>query len=292
MNNNLYIQHEDHIAAVKQRVIHEYPAWWRNILDGWRNPPAPMMMWLTYHAHYLFSTHGLGWAVDPALPASLIKGLAEHDLATDELAKLSFVLLTHAHSDHLDIPLLKLLRDFRVRFIVPDHMLAMIGEQLGPADEQMIVARPEELIKLDNINIFPLPGLHWAVEADGKLRGCDCTGYLVETGGRRWLFPGDVRDFSDGKMARIGPVDVLFAHLWLGRAQAPLAEPRLLDEFCHFIMSLQPRTVVIGHLYSLQHPTTDIWTGRHAQMVEKKLRLLGGKMRFVVPTTGDAVELP
>lgn len=284
-------RHEEHLKEIKARLKRDYKALLSRNLSRWQSPPYPMMMWLLYHAHYLFATGGIRWALDPKLPAELIPGLSENKRFTDPLKDLSFVLLSHSHSDHLDIPLLKFLSEHSVRFIVPDHMLDMVMERVDPPQERVSTAVSGEPLNIGGVRIVPFPGQHIAREADGVVRGCECTGYLVETEGRRLLFPIDVRDYDATAMEKLAPVDVLFAHLWLGRGSAAEPHPPLLEEFCDFIMACRPRRVVLAHLYSFQHGITDMWTEAHAQMVRERLASCAPEIEVLFPAIGEEIVL-
>ncbi len=54
----------------------------------------------------------------------------------------------------------------------------------------------------------------------GIPQGVPATASLVEFNGKRWLFPGDTRNYHTGSLPSFGPVDGLVAHMWLGRGCA------------------------------------------------------------------------
>lgn len=291
MMSHDFPRHEAHIDEVRRRLKKDYPDSLKRRLARWQSPPSPMMVWMLYHAHYLFFTGGARWALDPKLPSELIPGLSEDEGFTDPLKELSFILLSHPHSDHLDIHLLKSLCETSVRFIVPEYMLDIIMEKVAPPENQVLKARAGEPLNTRGVRIVPFPGLHIAREADGVVRGCESTGYLVETEGRRLLFPGDVRDYDVPAIRKWAPVDVLFAHLWLGRGRAGETDPPLLDEFCDFVIAGRPRKVVLAHLYSFRHPATDTWTKRHARMVCERLGARASRIELTAPIAGEELIL-
>jgi hypothetical protein len=240
---------EDQQRTVRLRAsfYERYPSLLSEMLESWARPSVGCRVSLMHAANYLFATRGVRWAVDPLLPDSILPDFPERPQPV-RLDGLSFVLLTHAHSDHLDHALLADLRDRAVRFVIPEHMREEVIESAGLRDGQVIIARPAQRLELHGIGILPFAGLHWRDDPDAR-RGTDATGYLVEVGGRRWLFPGDVRDYDAGAVARFAPVDTLYAHLWLGRGRALEPEPPELDAFCEFMRATEPGRVVLTHLY-------------------------------------------
>ncbi|MCX6035958.1 MAG: hypothetical protein NTV38_13445, partial [Chloroflexi bacterium] len=94
----------------------------------------------------------------------------------------------------------------------------------------------------------------------------------VEMGGKRWLFPGDTRTYDPAGLPDLGPVDVLFAHLWLGRAVALQSHPPLLELFCRFCLAFQPRRVILTHLEEWGRQASDFWDIEHAKMAVSVLK--------------------
>jgi len=279
-----------HLEAARARFIREYALRWRRMLASWQRPHKASMMWLMYAANYLFATGGVRWAVDPLLPSHLVSGLPD-DLPAEALSRLSFVLLTHAHADHVDYRLLASLHETPVRLVVPPHMLDAVRAHARPPDRQVIVARSGQWLDLDGIGVLPFDGLHWQRQADGRHVGIDATGYLVRVGGQRWLIPGDVRDYRGEAIAPFGPVDLLFAHLWLGRGCARLADPPLLDAFREFLRACRPRAVVLTHLYEFSRNAEDLWDCRHVELVRARWAALAPGVSLRVPRLGQGVAL-
>ncbi len=246
---------------------------WNAMLSSWSRPANSCSLWLMHAASYLFNSDGVRWAVDPLVPGNLLADFP-NDLPIDPLKRLSFVLLTHDHADHVDYDLLSSLRESEVRYVVPEHMVERFVERVEPCDSQIALARPGDRLEFDDIAVIPFSGLHWKLE-QGKPRGTDATGYVVRVAGRRWLFPGDVRSYRPEIIARFAPVDLLFAHLWLGRAAALDPVPPELDKFCDFMTFIEPQRVMLTHLYEFSRPSRDLWTRRHAEMVRLHWRACG-----------------
>lgn len=245
---------------------------------------------MMYAANYLFCTHGVRWALDPLLPGGLLPELRER-LPTRALRRLSFVLLTHDHADHADYDLLAGLADSPVCFVAPEQMRAKLIERAGPREAQLIAAKPGEWLEIDGIGVLPFEGLHWRTHPDGQHAGIDAVGYLVEVGDRRWLFPGDVRDYRAEAVAPFAPVDTLFAHLWLGRGRALDETPPELDTFCRFMLAAGPEEIVLTHLHEFSRPPRDLWSRRHVELVRARFHALGCEAPIHALRTGQGLEL-
>ncbi len=178
-------------------------------------------------------------------------------------------MLTHRHADHLDFNLIKSLRHLPIRWVIPDYILPQVQSEAGLPAEQIVTPQPLQPIEIHGVHLLPFVGLHWeaAPSENGPQHGVPEMGYLVEFNNKRWLFPGDTRDFKTELLPSFGSVDGLFAHLWLGRGCALMEEPPLLDAFCQFCVDLQPKQVVLTHLEELGREADDYWDARHAEKV-------------------------
>ncbi|NIS79540.1 MAG: hypothetical protein GTO14_04885 [Anaerolineales bacterium] len=116
-----------------------------------------------------------------------------------DLQGLSVVLLTHEHKDHLDLYLLKRLRDFSVHWIIRHELLDFVLEEALLQRDRIIVPIPYEPIDACGLRVTPFSGSHWdsssfTATASKLVRGVPSTGYLVEMVQKRWLFPGGYLD--------------------------------------------------------------------------------------------------
>jgi hypothetical protein len=125
----------------------------------------------------------------------------------------------------------------------------------------------------------------------GNLKGVPALGYLVECNGRRWLFPGDTRNYDAAQLPVFSGLDVVFAHLWLGRGAALADPPPLIDSFCRFFLDAGARQVIITHLNELARDANDFWEEAHIDLVFNKFK----EMRANIPVShllmGDSVLL-
>lgn len=242
-----------------------YPALWRGMIADWQAAEATSAAWLLYSANYLLRTAQVRWAMDPFSLSERLSGVALPDFAHD-LAGLELVVLTHAHADHLDLPLIAALAHLPLWWVIPDHTLPAVLRQVDLPRSRIIIPQNGAPMRFGALTLTAFDGLHLH---DGH--GVPATGYLAEFGGQRWLFPGDTRVYDASRLSQFGALTGCFAHLWLGRACAALPQPPLLDAFCAFFCALQPQRLVVTHLREVGRDEDDYWDDWHFQMVKSAL---------------------
>jgi hypothetical protein len=264
---------EEQMKILRQRVQASelYPGLWQRMIAEWNTPDPQDRVWLTYSANYIFRTNHVRWAIDPLTLQWRLKSSSHVDVARD-LSNLSFVLLTHTHNDHLDLDLLSALKQYPIKWVIPEFMLSDVIAQTGLLREKIIVPSPLNAFDLCGMTILPFNGLHWENTKDGTLKGVPALGYLVECNGRRWLFPGDTRTYDAAQLPVFSCIDIVFAHLWLGRGAALADPPPLLDPFCRFFLDTGARQVIITHLNELGRDANDYWGEEHVELVRNKFR--------------------
>ncbi len=281
------------IQQGSEQAVRDFPALWRRMANAWAAPGGEPRAWLMYSASYVLRTGGLRWAIDPVRLRHRLVSAPSVDYATG-LQHLSPVLLTHQHGDHLDLQLLRALRHLPITWVVPEPLLARVRGEAAIAPAQVLVPKPLEPIDYAGIRITPFDGMHWENHAEGaeqRRRGVASMGYLVEYGGRRWLFPGDTRRYVAGDLPAFGPVDELFAHVWLGRAAARQSPPPLLKDFCRWCMDLSPARVVLAHLNEFGRDPEDYWSDEHARLVVDRMRQLRPELPVTPLSMGSSIEL-
>ncbi len=262
---------EVRLAGRRQQAVERYPNLWSRIIKEWHTP-GDDRAWLMYAANYLFRSGEVRWAIDPLRLRQRILSAPEMDIRRD-LEALSFILLTHRHADHLDLELVRALKNHPILWVVPAYLLDAILATGLPC-ERIIIPRLMEPIHIHGVTVVPFEGLHWEDDPgypDG-CRGIPATGYLLEFNGKRWLFPGDTRTYDANQLPGFGRLDGLFAHLWLGRGQALKKEPPLLDAFCRFCLALEPKQIVLSHLEEYGRDEDDFWGAEHARKVIRCLK--------------------
>jgi L-ascorbate metabolism protein UlaG (beta-lactamase superfamily) len=283
------------IASERASLVSRYPAIWSSMIDEWTTSGEGDLAWLMYSSNYLFRTDGVRWAIDPMTLNNRVCETPSLDFARD-LQGLSVVLLTHEHADHLDINLLRRLRELSLHWVIPRELLGFALDEALLQRDRIIVPMPHEPITVCGLRITPFPGSHWDLssfpaEAGTLARGVPSTGYLVEMAQKRWLFPGDTRNYDARMIRGFGPVDAVFAHLWLGRGCALMPNPPFLNEFSRFFLAMQPRKIVITHLEEYGRSVEEFWTHGHADIVAENLHELAPWVEVEIPHLGDAIRI-
>jgi len=276
----------------RDEISARYPAIWNKLIAEWNSPGPEDRAWLMYSANYLFRTQGVRWALDPLTLKCRLPRAPVMDVARD-LQGLDFVLLTHRHKDHLDFDLLRALRHLPIRWIIPEAILLLVQREGGLPAKQILVPNPQQSIELHGLRITSFDGLHWEDAPgypDGR-RGVPASGYLVELDGRRWLFPGDTRTYDPAGLPDHGPVDVLFAHLWLGRGAALQTHPPLLEQFCRFCLALQPQRLILTHLQEWGRQASEFWNLEPVELVVSVFKEHAPLLPIEIACTGDVILL-
>jgi hypothetical protein len=270
------------ISAKRQAIVSEYSARWSGMIRAWRAPRTNDAVWLTYSANYLFNTRGLKWAVDPVLLRNRIPEAPVLNVSSD-LAGLEFVLLSHAHADHKDVALWSQMEGSHCHWIVPDHMAASFAREVSVNDSAYSVAVPGRVIVVSGLRILPFEAPHYEHVGAGETTHVDSTGYLVETAGASYLFPGDIRTYDPLCLEPFADVSTVFAHLFLGRSSALVCDPPLLEDFVKFYLSVQPQQVVLSHLYELGRDPEDCWLASHARAAAEAFRAADSEVEVLIP---------
>jgi hypothetical protein len=116
-------------------------------------------------------------------------------------------------------------------------------------------------------------------------------GYRIEVNGKRWLFPGDTRDYNPAALPDFGRIDTVFAHLWLGRREGLTDQPALLDNFCNFFLAFHPSRVIITHLEELGRNARSYWNPSHFQLAAERFKQLDPTVRVDYMLTGQSLAL-
>jgi L-ascorbate metabolism protein UlaG (beta-lactamase superfamily) len=283
-----FIRKQQEIDRRAAEVASSYPALWSQMITDWRQPGSEDKAWLMYSANYLFRTANVRWAMDPLRLKHRVPDAPE--MPVEDLKGLDFVLLTHRHSDHLDLNLLHRLQDFPVLWVIPAPILPLVQAEVKIAANRLIIPEPMRTVEIQSIRITPFDGLHWEQQPGTEsLRGVPAMGYLIEFNGKRWLFPGDTRTYDASRLPSFGPVDGLFAHVWLGRAGALQNVPPLLEAFCRFCSDLRPQRVILTHLEEFGRDANDYWDSGHAKSAIPFLTGEESNIPVVPALLGDAI---
>lgn len=284
---DLLAKKQREIAGKRQALLEDYPQTWVRIMSEWRQPGLENQVWLTYSANYLFQTGGLRWALDPLTPYSRL-GLALPPGLAAGLENLQFVLLSHRHADHLDAPLIAALRDYPIQWVIPEFLQGEVIQRSGLSRQKIMTPRPGEEFTFCGLQVLPFTGNHWETLPDGSRKGVPAMGYRVKYDDQVLLFPGDTRTYDPGLLPESERVDVVFAHLWLGRAAALLDSPPLLEDYCRFQLALQPKRIILTHLHEVGRDSVEYWDERHVNLVIERLRAIQGEVQVTAACSGQS----
>ncbi|OJX43989.1 MAG: hypothetical protein BGO78_03270 [Chloroflexi bacterium 44-23] len=277
------------IDNFRENIVENYRQIWANMIADWSSDDPRSLGWLMYSANYLFRTNKIYWAVDPFLLSTRIAAPFWEQQISD-LSKLDFVLLTHRHNDHFDRGLIHALRDFPIQWVVPQEMRSDVLELINDP-KKIVVATHGKLLTCSGMNIMPFNSLHFDDSRETKIHGVPETGYLVQFQEKKWLFPGDIRNYRAELLPEFGPVDLLFAHLWLGRKSGQADPPPLLEQFCEFCLALQPAQIVISHLYEAGRKPDSLWDLSHFEKVKRSLEKLSPNLPISAALIGQKIQI-
>ncbi len=174
--------------------------------NGWPQPGEPGIVWLGQAGFWIETgTHRI--LIDPYLSDSLARKYAgqQHDhrrlmpppLLPDDLPAPDIVLVTHAHTDHMDsetlAPLARRVPD--LPFVVPAARLDTARDRIGSDARLIAVDAGQILVPLPGLELTVLPAAHETLERDGD--GCHhFLGYAVRSGGFCFYHSGDTIPFA------------------------------------------------------------------------------------------------
>jgi L-ascorbate metabolism protein UlaG (beta-lactamase superfamily) len=256
------------IDLKRKALCQRYPSLWLQMVADWSSDASEDAAWLTYSANYLLRCSGVRFAIDPLALHWRVPEAPEVDVFQD-LQQLSFVLLTHDHRDHLDLALVRALSGHPIRWVIPQFLVEKVLTETDLSEEKVIVPKVMKPFEIEGLSILPFEGQHLITYSDGTCKGVLEMSYLIESAGRRWLFPGDTRVYDLSRFPKFGPVDLSFMHLWLGHKKALTEGNGLLQDFCSFAAGLQPRRMAITHLEEFGRDADDFIDDEHVNLVNQ-----------------------
>jgi N-acyl-phosphatidylethanolamine-hydrolysing phospholipase D len=174
---------------------------------------VPTVTWVG-HSTLLVQMDGVTFLTDPiwserASPLSFAgpKRYVPPGIAFDALPPIDFVVVSHSHYDHTDLPTLVRLAETGTRIFVP----LRLGDVLRGAG----IANVEELDWWDartvgDVTIHCTPAQHWSARSLGDRNRTLWSGWAVVGRTRRFYYAGDTGYFAGfaDVGARIGPFDL------------------------------------------------------------------------------------
>jgi L-ascorbate metabolism protein UlaG (beta-lactamase superfamily) len=138
-------------------------------------------------------------------------GIKRHVLPAirwEDLPKLDYIFLSHAHMDHFDFPTLKRLSNPKTKVITARNTATLLAKL--PFGEIYELGGKESLLLEEDLRVQAVPVRHWGNRFPWN-RHFGYTGYLIERKGHKIFFPGDTAYTNDWKWLReFGEIDVAF----------------------------------------------------------------------------------
>jgi len=165
----------------------------------------PGVTWLG-HSTLFIDLGGVRLLTDPIFAASLTPRAPRNIpvlARADELPGLDWVLLSHAHRDHLDRPsVLSLERRWKPHYAVPLGLDRFLRRWGIPAERVVALDWGQSVADLDDLGITCLPARHWSQRELGDRNRTLWCSFLVRRGGNRVYYVGD--SALDDVFAEIG----------------------------------------------------------------------------------------
>lgn len=201
------------------------PAVWPAQVALAPQPPPPAVhdnefvaTWIN-HATYLVQTAAGNFLTDPVYsercgPFGRFGPQRVHPpgLAFGALPRIDFVLLSHDHYDHCDLPTLRALWKLHRPLAITPLKNGRLLRRAGFAKDR--------IVELDwwqthspkpGIEVTVTPARHWSNRLSGQRNGRLWGGFFVRQGARAWWFAGDTgydKDLFQSIRTRLGPPDL------------------------------------------------------------------------------------
>ena len=157
------------------------------------------------HATFVVQMHGMTFLTDPIwsdvpspVPVAGPRRFVRPGILIEDLPRIDFVLISHNHYDHLDLPTLKTLarRDAETLFIVPSGN----GATLSRAGiENLREFNWGEEFNLGALTVHCLPSQHWSKRGLTDTNKALWASWAVTGPGKRFYYAGDTGYFPGFK---------------------------------------------------------------------------------------------
>lgn len=165
---------------------------------------GPVEMHFIGHGSLMFKVNGFVIQIDP------VKNYANYDL----LPKPDLILVTHEHSDHLDINLINGIKKEGTLVFANEKSTDQIGWAMAmrPGDRQEVNGIVIEAVDAYNIVNMRSPGQPFHPKGSG-------VGYILTIGGKRFYIAGDTENTPE--MKALKNIDVAFLPMNLPYTMTP-----------------------------------------------------------------------
>ena len=279
------------IEAIRRDILeHRFSVWDSMMRDLERTAdPNRSVVRFPNSSTYVFSTGPASfWMMDPCYNLEPCRESERKRIAEMIREKISFILITHLHEDHCQRALVEDLKDAPIRWVVSERCRDSFAERFRIPGHRVEVLADGHSAEISGIRIESQCGYH---DEPGISKVPGCSFDILLPDGIRLFFPSDVRNYGKEIPHREQPADYIFGHVFLGREDARGSRFSQLDAFCRFMTCRKSAVLFLTHLYSTGRLPRDLWTHRHARMIEEKLRTEHPELKIIAPHFGDIVPL-
>jgi L-ascorbate metabolism protein UlaG (beta-lactamase superfamily) len=171
-------------------------------------PEVDCLVWLG-HASFLLRAAGRTLLLDPVLKGPrFLRRLAAVPLDVEALA-VDYVLVSHGHYDHLDLPTLRSLGGPSVEALVPLRLGGLV-KQACPSFRVQEAGWYQAYDTGEGLRVTLVPAQHWHRRGLNDYNAALWGGFRVDWGGRSLFFAGDTGYNGHFREIRehLGPVDL------------------------------------------------------------------------------------
>ena len=171
-----------------------------------------MIVWLG-HATFFIRVQGTTFLIDPVLyDLPMLKRKVGLPCAPDDLKNIDYVLLSHAHRDHLDIKSLRTVcrNNAAVKVLVPLHAGSLIRSASKHLPYQEAGWYQRYDIVPEHLEIYLVPASHWHRRGLFDMNTVLWGGFIIKTKEQTLYFAGDTgfNGHFEEIQETFGPLDI------------------------------------------------------------------------------------
>lgn len=262
--------------------------YWSKITSEYVDADFSDSVWLTGPSSYVFLLGDQRFAVDLLIRRQKDLDALLPRLVSD-LSRLSFVLITHEHEDHMCIPLMQALKNEPIRWYIPHGTAPELIEESELKEENIVFVHPGDEFTEGNLTIRAFKSPHFP---EGKPELFPEVGYKIISPNGTVLIPADVRNYSYTGYPDFGKVDVCIAHLWAGNDSLNEANYLpMLRKFVDFFAKINAKRYFWCHLYDVGRTEDKMWHEGHADIADQLLTALLPISVSCAPRIGKSYSL-